>query len=221
MPLMDDKTRNDVREMLKELTGPVKLVMFTQTFECDYCKETRELVEEVAELSDQITVEVFNFVTDKAVADTYQIDKIPAIAVLGADDKDYGIRFYGIPAGYEFTSLLEALKMVSTGANILKPATLEFLQGLSEPLHLQVFVTPTCPYCPGAVVLAHYMALASDKVTADMVEATEFPHLSMRYNVMGVPRTVINDSRDRFIEGAVPEPVFVARIRQALEAVPS
>lgn len=220
MPLMDEKTQNDVREILTDLTGPVKLMMFTQTFECDYCSETHQLAEEVAALSDKIAVEVYNFVTDKEVADAHGVDKIPAIVVLGENDKDYGIRFYGIPSGYEFTSLLEAIKMVSSGETPLKPDTIAFLESLEQPLHLQVYVTPTCPYCPSAVVLAHYMALASDNVTADMVEATEFPHLAMRYSVMGVPRTVINSDADLFIEGAAPEPMFVARIRQALESVP-
>ena len=217
MPLIDAKTQEDVREILAGLTGAVKLLVFTQTFECDFCAETRQLAEEVAALSDHISVEVYNFVTDEAVAKQYNIDKIPAIAVLGADDKDYGIRFYGIPSGYEFTSLLEAIKAVSSGASGLKPETVAFLEALTEPLHLQVFVTPTCPYCPGAVVLSHNMALASDKVTADMVEATEFPHLSLRYSVMGVPRTVINNDPNLYIEGAAPEPIFVARIRQAIE----
>ena len=216
MPIMDKKTQDDVREILAGLTGPVKLVMFTQTFECDYCADTRQLVEEVAALSDKITVDVFNFVTDKEVADRYKVDKIPAVVVLGVNDADYGIRFYGIPAGYEFTSLLEAIQMVSSGKTRLKPETVAFLNSLTEPLHLQVFVTPTCPYCPSAVVLSHAMALASDKVTADMVEATEFPHLSMRYQVMGVPRTVINDDPRLFIEGAAPEPILVDRIRKAL-----
>src|SRR5690606_36762162 len=85
-------------------------------------------------------------------------------------------------------------------------------------VHLQVFVTPTCPYCPRAVVLAHAMAIASDRVRADMVEATEFPHLSMKYNVMGVPRTVINDRE--FVEGAVPEYMLVDAIRAALRQGP-
>ena len=94
MPLMDDKTRNAVREALADLSGPAKLLMFTQTFECNYCQETRRLVEEVADLSEQVTVEVHNFVTDGEVAKAHNIDKIPAIAVLAADDKDHGIRFY-------------------------------------------------------------------------------------------------------------------------------
>ena len=128
----------------------------------------------------------------------------------GAEDVDYGIRFYGIPSGYEFVSLLEAIKLVGGAAPSLSPATLQALETLTEPLHLQVFVTPTCPYCPRAVVLAHQMAFASSLVQADMVEATEFPQLSMKYNVMGVPRTVVNE--EIHIEGAVPEPMLVARL---------
>ncbi len=215
MPLMDDNTREQVREMLSGLTGPVKLLVFSQQFECQMCAETRQICEEVAALSDKISVEVRDFVADEAQAQGLNVDKIPAIAILGADDHDYGIRFYGIPSGYEFMSLLEAIKLVSTGALQLSAETLRALDALEGDLHLQVFVTPTCPYCPRAVILAHQLAFASAKVRADMVEANEFPHLSMKYNVMGVPRTVINEAT--FIEGAAPESMLLAKVREALK----
>ena len=217
MPLMDDKTRDQVREMLSDLTGPVKLLVFSQQFECDMCAETRQIAEEVAELSDKITVEVRDLVGDEAEVQLYAIDKIPAIAVLGADDRDYAIRFYGIPSGYEFMSLLESIRLVSNGELHLSEDTRAYLDALEGELHLQVFVTPTCPYCPRAVTLAHELAYASDKVRADMVEANEFPHLSMRYNVMGVPRTVINEAT--FLEGAAPEAMLLAKVQEALATV--
>ena len=141
MPLLDAKTRQAVAAELANLTNPVKLVMFTQTFECQYCAETRQLCEELADLSDQLSVEVYNFVTDQDKADEYGIDKIPAIAVIGA--KDYGVRFYGIPSGYEFMSLLDAIKTVSAGEVELMPETMAFLSTLKDPLHIQVFITPT------------------------------------------------------------------------------
>lgn len=78
---------------------------------------------------------------------------------------------------------------------------------------MQVFVTPTCPYCPKAVRLAHKAAIENDNITADMVEATEFPHLSMRYDVRGVPRTVVGENFP--IEGAVPEMEFVEKLVEA------
>ncbi len=216
MPLLDDKTKKDVTELLADIAGPVRAVVFTQEFECQYCRETREIVEEIAALSEHITVDLYDFVEDEDKAKELGIDKLPAIALLGADDADYGVRYYGIPSGYEFSSLLHDLKAVAAGpdATELSDDALAFLAGLEEPVHMQVFVTPTCPYCPRAVVLAHAMAIASDKVTADMVEATEFPHLSNKYSVMGVPRTVINEVD--FVEGAVPEQMLLDAIRESL-----
>ncbi len=141
MSMLKDEDREQVRKHLEELVNPVKLVMFTQTIECDFCAETRDLAEEVASLSDKVEAVIYNFVTDKDEADDYGVDKIPAIAVIG--EKDYGVRFYGIPAGYEFASLIEAIKNVSTGESGLSDATKEALAQIDEPVHFQVFVTPT------------------------------------------------------------------------------
>jgi glutaredoxin-like protein len=214
MALMDKNTQDQVRELLSGVQSPVTLAMFTQEFECNYCTETRQIAEEVAALSDHVSVETYDFVANSDMAESLKIDKIPAIAVLGENGQDYGIRFFGIPSGYEFTSLLEAIMLAGSGSADLDKPTLAFLDSLETPLHLQVFVTPTCPYCPRAVVLAHQLALASDKVTADMVEVTEFPHLGQRYNVMGVPRTVIND--DTYLEGAAPEPMLLEKLKAAV-----
>jgi len=215
MPILNTEIAEQVKQELAGLAGPVRLVMFTQEFECDYCSETRQLVEEIAELSDQLTTEIYDFGTDKKKAEELDVDKIPAIAVIGAED--YGVRLYGIPSGYEFASLLHAIQMVAAGKPDLSDETLAALAELSEPVHIQVFVTPTCPYCAGSVVLGHQMAVASPMVRADMVEATEFPQLAIKYQVMGVPRTVINETAH--IEGAAPEGMVLAKLQEALEAV--
>lgn len=214
MPLLNDEIRQEVSKILANLPGPVRLVMFTQEFECEYCTETRQLVEEIAELSDRITTEIYDFQADRAKAEELGIDKIPAIAVIG--EQDYGVRFYGIPSGYEFTSFLHAIQSVAVGKPELSDATLRVLAGVQKPVHIQVFVTPMCPYCSQAVILAHQMAIASPMVRADMVEAMEFPHLAMKYHVMGVPRTVINETVH--IEGAAPESIVVAKLQEALGA---
>ncbi len=217
MPLLKAEIQEQVKEQLADLGGPVRLVMFTQEFECQYCAETRQMVEEIAALSDQVTAEIYDFVADEEEAEKLGVDKIPAVAVIGEDD--YGIRFYGIPSGYEFTSLLAAIRAAAAGEADLNEETLEELSELSEPVHMQVFVTPTCPYCPQAVVLGHKMAIASPLVRADMVEAQEFPHLATRYQVMGVPRTVINESTH--IEGAASEPMVLEKVQEALAAHPA
>ncbi len=215
MPLMDPETQQQVREALAVVQSPVMLALFTQDFECDTCNGTRQIIEEVAELSEQVSVEVHDFLADSDLATSLGVDKIPAIVVLGEGGRDHGIRFFGIPAGYEFTSLIEAIVLVGTGTPELDKNTHAFLEGLEGPLHLQVFVTPTCPYCPRAVMLAHQLAYASDKVTADMVEVTEFPHLGQKYNVMGVPRTVINEHT--YLEGAAPEQMLLEKLKAAVQ----
>lgn len=212
MPLLDSEIAEQVKQELADLAGPVRLVMFTQEFECQYCAETRQLVEEIAALSDRLAAEIYNFVTDKEKAEELGIDKIPAIAIIGTED--YGVRFYGIPSGYEFTSLLHAIKLVAAGKPELSEGGMKALAEVTEPVHIQVFVTPTCPYCTTAVVLAHNLAVASPMVRADMVETTEFPQLAVKYQVMGVPRTVINETVH--IEGAAPEPMVLEKLQEAL-----
>ena len=216
MSLLNDEIRKQVQDEFAALSKPVKLVVFTQKMECQYCTETRELIEEIAELSDKLNVDVYDFVDDEEVVAQYGIDKIPAVAIVadGDDAKDYGIRLYGIPSGYEFSTLIEDVLMVSSRESGLSADTKALLAELSDDLHLQVFVTPTCPYCPRAVRLAHMMALESDRVKGDMVEAIEFPHLSNKYQVMGVPRTVINENT--YLEGAAPEAMLMDKVREAL-----
>jgi glutaredoxin-like protein len=213
MAMIQEKDRQEILNYFEELVHPVKIINFTQSFECQYCRETRQLLEEVAELSDKINIEVYDLLKDKAEADKYNIVKIPATIIMG--EKDYGIRLYGIPSGYEFTSILQDILMVSKSDSGLSASSKQKLAAIKEPVHLQVFVTPTCPYCPQAVITAHQIAFENDKVTADMVEATEFPQLAQRYQVMGVPKTVINDTSS--VDGAVPEEHFVDHILLSLQ----
>jgi glutaredoxin-like protein len=218
MALLNQNDAKIVGEKLSGLPGSVKLALFTRELECDYCDQTRELVEELAALSaGKLTVEVYDLVKDAAKAQGLGIDKAPALAVLGADGEDRGLRFFGIPAGYEFASLLESLDLVARGDSGLAPAVREKLRSLKEPLALQVFVTPTCPYCPKAVLTAFKFAMESPLVTAAMVEATEFPELSSRYQVSGVPHTVIGGSPQAMIgaypEGAAADMVLSAALR--------
>jgi glutaredoxin-like protein len=216
MALLKDEDRKQLTEHFKSLKTPVKMVVFTQEMECQYCSETRMIAEELAALSDKITLEVYDFMNDKEIAEQYNIDKIPATVVMKGGDapKDYGIRYFGIPSGYEFSSLIEDIMMISSGQSGLSQETKDILAKLDQPVHFQVFVTPTCPYCPQAVLLAHQLAFESDMVRGDMVEAIEFPHLSNKYQVQGVPRTVINETVHQ--EGAAPEAMVMAKLQEAL-----
>jgi alkyl hydroperoxide reductase subunit AhpF len=141
MAFLNEQIRNDVRGMFAGLREPVALKVFTQAMECEYCQETRQLVEEVAALSDRLSVEVYDYQADSAVAQQYGIDKIPGLAIVGP--KDFGLRMYGIPSGYEFGSLIDAIKLASSGEVSLSPDTRQILAQVVEPVHIQVFITPT------------------------------------------------------------------------------
>ncbi len=211
--MIPDRDKPKVREKLSRMDQPVTIVYFTQDMECQYCRETRELLEDLAELSEKIRLEVYDFVADAEKARGYGVTRIPGIVLLG--DQDHGIRYYGVPAGYEFAGLLEDLVMVSNRDSGLSRTSRARLKALEKPIHLQVFVTPTCPYCPGVVRLAHQFALESSQVTADMVEATEFPELANKYMVMGVPKTVVNELPA--VEGMVGEDEFLDAVLTAVE----
>ena len=213
MSLIKEPQQKQLKEAFKELDGNVKLVVFTQEMECQYCEQNRLLMEDTAALSDKIAVEVYDFVSDSDAVEKYKIDKIPATVVEG--DKDYGIRFYGIPAGYEFTSLIGSIVAVSKGESDLSEETKAALKKLKDPVHIQVFVTLTCPYCPRAVEMAHKLAIESDLITADMMESAEFPHLTQKYKVMAVPKVVTNE--DNQFEGALPEKEFVENVMKILD----
>ena len=195
-------------EFEKNLRDEVRILMFTQETECPFCKQARELAEEVGAVSTKIKVEVYDFVKDSDKAKKYQIDKVPAIAVLGK--KDYGIRFYGLAYGYEFKPFTESIINVSRGATNLSEETKKKLASIEKPVQIQVFVSLTCPYCPLVTSLAHQFAMESDLVRADMVDVSEFPHLGQKYNIMGVPKTVINEKTE-FV-GAVSEELFVQQV---------
>ena len=142
MAILTERDRTAVKAELAKRAGPVKLVVFTtQLGASEYCVETERLVREVAACSDQVTVEILNLHIDRARAEAYGVDRVPAIVVEGA--RDYGIRFFGIPAGYEFTNLIDGMQVAASGEPKLSPETLERLRGLTTPIHIQVFTTPT------------------------------------------------------------------------------
>jgi glutaredoxin-like protein len=206
--LPDDKKELLKKDFMEKLIDPVKIVMFTQEFECRYCSDTRKLAQELATLDNKITTEIYDFVADAAKAKEYGIDKIPALAIIGK--KDYGVRIYGIPYGYELQTLIEAVINVSKGKTDLSEKTKQILTEVKSPVHIQVFVTLTCPHCPAAASVAHKLAIESNMVKADVIESSEFPDLAMKYNVIGVPKIIINETVE-FV-GAFNEDLFAEHV---------
>ena len=144
--LLNDEITGQVREVFDQLNNPVALLFFGSKTNCDYCEDTQQLIEEVAEISDKLTLDVYDLEADTGTAQQYKVDKAPGLVIAGRDGEqilDYGIRYAGIPSGHEFGSLIHDIVLVSSKDSGLSDETRKFLQELKEPVHLQVFVTPT------------------------------------------------------------------------------
>jgi len=131
----------DIAARLAALPAPVRLVFFTQTFGCETCLPARQVVDQIASLSDRITVEEHSLVLDKDKVVEFGVDKTPAIVVVG--EQDFGIRYYGVPVGHEVGSLIEAIDLAANGEPCLSEDSVIALAALDHAVHLQVFVTPT------------------------------------------------------------------------------
>jgi glutaredoxin-like protein len=213
--MLGEPVRKKATEILAKVANPVRLVVFTQEGDCQFCKDAVGLAQEFGSLSDKLSVEVYDLQKDTAKAAEYHVDKVPAFVIAG--DKDYGIRYYGVPAGFEFTTLLTLVELVGSRDSGLKPESKSKLSSLTSPADIQMFVTLTCPVCPGAAATAARFALESDQVSLSIIDATEFPQLAGLYNVMAVPRTVVN--RGHAFEGAMPEERFIDEITRGSSAL--
>ncbi len=212
--VLSDAQKDVIKKQFDRLTGDVELIVFTQENECQFCKETRELILELGALSPRIKTKVYDFVKNGDEDLKYNIKRIPAIAIVGK--ADYGIRYYGMPVGYEFSVIVDDIIDASRGATSLPENIKKKISEIKKPVHIQVFVSPTCPFCPRAARIAHQLAIESDFIRSDVIEMTEFPYLVQRYNVMSVPHIVINE--DTAFVGAQPVEVFIEQINLALRA---
>lgn len=217
--LLNAETIGQIKDVFAQMKEPVQILFFGSDGDCDYCGDTRQLLEEVAAADNRIGLSVYDLSADALVAKQFNVDKAPGIVIAaknGDQILDFGIQYSGIPSGHEFSTLINDIVLVSGRDSGLSAEVREYLQKLEKPLHMQVFVTPTCPYCPRAVLLAHQMAMENPAmIRAEGVEATEFPELSNRFGVSGVPQTTINAGAGTVI-GAVPENRLFSEIRRVL-----
>jgi len=144
---LNDGILKQLKDLFSDLENPVAVILFTSKVEqCEYCIETEQLLNEVVDLSSKLTLNVYDLDEDAPLAYKLHVDKVPGFVIAGQDGKeliDYGIRFYGIPAGSEFGSLISALLLVSKRQSGLNEQTKYFLSNLLKPVHLMVFATPT------------------------------------------------------------------------------
>ncbi len=208
--LLNQEISEQVKEFLSAMEKPVKLVAFTKKEKCETCPQTVQLLKEVEELSDKITVVEKDLEKDNEDAKAYKVDLAPSFVILDDNDKYLGVKFNGIPAGHEFNSFLNAIVFMSGYDLGFESKIVEKVKKIDKPVDIKVFITLTCPHCPGAVTTAHRLAMLNDNIEATMIESQTFMELATKYKVSGVPKIVINDKYE--ILGNQPVEAFLAEI---------
>ncbi|NTU82740.1 MAG: glutaredoxin [Chloroflexales bacterium] len=210
-----EKDRDNIHELLEGLQRPVHLLLFISDIHDEYGDIAGELLRELVAIHRHLSLEICEIETHATQAEALGVYNLPALVILGGSERtDYNIRFYGLPSGYTFPALLEAVLMVGgVPPSPLRPATQDFLDQLSSPLYLQVFVIASDSACPATAALACKLALASPYVAATTVEILAFPQLAWRYKVRHTPTIVINGRV--VIEGEASELYLLDFLRAA------
>jgi len=209
--MMNEEVQNQLKQIFNDMKNDVTMVLFTQEGECYSCEETKGLLEEVTELSDKIHLELKDINTDLDDVKKYNIEMVPSFVILDSNKEYHGVKFNGIPAGHEINSFIPALLEMSGAVNEEIPADfLERIAKIDKPVNIKVFVTLSCPHCPGAVQKAHKLAMLNKNIEGEMIEAQTFMELSNNFNVSGVPKIVINDTLE--LVGNQPIDQFLAQI---------
>ncbi|MCF7886146.1 MAG: thioredoxin family protein [Candidatus Marinimicrobia bacterium] len=202
MPVFNDSNREKIQDFLNDMKNDVTIVFFTQEMECEACSQTRQFVTELSELHNKLNLKIYDFVKDEEKAKELGLEQIPAITLLTQENRATGIKFYGLPGGYEINSFLTALVEVSGNQKTLNKDLQSRINKINKNIDIKIFVTLSCPYCPNAVIDAHRLALDNKNISAAMIESSTFPHLANKYNVTGVPKVIINDKEE--LTGAQP-----------------
>jgi len=223
IPLRDQQNLRD--RFRVELTSRVRIDYFTQKpssifipgrSDCAYCEDVRVLMEEIASLSERITLTTHDVDQELAVAKGFGVDKVPGIVIRGQTNRP--IRYFGVPAGTGFPGFIETLLDAARGTVTLQPATTKQLRKLKSDVHLQVLTTPTCPYSPLVARIAAKMALSNVHIKLDVVEVGEFPQMAQRYGVRATPTTIVND--EAALPGAMDEALLLENIFRIVEGKP-
>ncbi len=217
MAILSDNDAKEISRIFGALVRDVHIRVYTQKLECTSCTDTENILRELEKLSEKLNISFLNPQIQAEDAKMDAIERVPAIII--SDGSNSRIRFYGTPSGYEFSSLLTTIVDIGSSEESLSEKTVEFLRELDSDLLMQVFVTPTCPHCPPSAVLASRMAGFSNKIRSEVIEANEFPELSGKFGVKGVPRTVINGLF--YAEGSLSETMMVEALKTGLAENPS
>jgi len=196
MAFLNEDIRKQIKGIFASMKENVNIALFLDKTGCESCEDARGYMEEMANLSEKISLSVYDLVDDKEKALEFGVELTPAIVLLDGENKDNGVKFNGIPAGHEINSFISGILEVSGSGQELSSEMTQRIKNIDKPVNIKVFVTLGCPHCPGAVSKAHKIALLNPNVNAEMIEANTFGELSQKFNVSGVPKIVFNEGPD-------------------------
>ncbi|MCK5764242.1 MAG: thioredoxin family protein [Clostridiales bacterium] len=196
MAFLNDDIRKQITEVFAPMKKNVNIALFVKESGCDSCEDAQGYLEEMAELNDKISLSVYDFDVDVDKASELNIEMTPSLVLLDENNQDLGIKFNGIPAGHEINSFISGILEVSGAGEEFPKELVERIEKIDKPVNIKVFITLSCPHCPGAVSKAHKLALLNPNINAEMIEANTFGELSNKFNVSGVPKIVFNEGPD-------------------------
>lgn len=209
--MFNDEIRGQLKDIFGDMQNPVTIEYFTSDG-AQAGAEVADFLNEIAELSDKISVAVNHLPEAQAKADSLGVVRTPGFAILDSQGKDHGVQFYGLPGGHEINSFIYGLMAVSGSREPLPEELVQEVQGFDKDINIKVFVTLSCPHCPGAVSKAHRLALENPRIKAEMIDANLFPDLSQEHNVSSVPKIVFNNGRE--LIGNQPVESFLNMMRE-------
>ena len=203
------------QEILGQLRSLVTFVYFSEDHQCRHCWEEEELLAELSVLDPKLGLEVHTIGKETGLAEQYDVQKTPCTIVVG--ERDYGVRYYGMPSGFEFRVFMQAIRMVSLGESGLGRELKDKVAKLDRPVHIEVFTTAQCPFSGVAMLTAHQLAMESEHVRGDVIDVADFPGLVEHYQVMAAPTVIVNE--EKRLCGVASTEEFVDRILEFSEKV--
>jgi|LakMenEpi03Aug12_release.lakeMendotaPanAssembly.Ray.scaffolds.fasta_scaffold58599_4 hypothetical protein len=212
----NDDIRKQITQILGQMVRPITIKLFIDEKGCQTCNETKQLLGEFKETSTKINLEILDKNQNPKEAEKYGITLVPSFVMLNDLGEYKGVKFNGIPAGHEINSFISALIEMSGHPLKVPQVALDRIAKINKPVNIKVFVTLSCPHCPGAVQNAHRLAMLNPNIKAEMIEANTFPGISQQYNVSGVPKIIINEKYE--LLGNQPLEAFLNEIEKSLRA---
>lgn len=175
--LLDADIKAQLNQYLQMMEGPIVLKVNAGSDEVS--KNTLELVNELASMSSQITVE-------KA-----ELPKTPSFSV-NRPGEDTGITFAGVPLGHEFTSLVLALLQVSGRAPKVDQNVIDQIKKIEGEYHFESYISLTCHNCPDVVQALNIMSILNQNITHTMIDGAAFKEEVESKNILAVPTVYLN-----------------------------